>query len=45
MSRKLPALTGPEVIQALERDGFSVVRTRGSHHFLGHPDGRMTVVL
>jgi predicted RNA binding protein YcfA (HicA-like mRNA interferase family) len=44
MSGKLPALTGAEVIQALERAGFAVVRTRSSHHFLRHPDGRTTVV-
>jgi predicted RNA binding protein YcfA (HicA-like mRNA interferase family) len=44
MSGKLPALTGAEVIQALERGGFGVVRIRGSHHFLRHPDGRKTVV-
>ena len=28
---KLPILTGAEVIRALERLGFSVVRQRGSH--------------
>jgi predicted RNA binding protein YcfA (HicA-like mRNA interferase family) len=28
----------------LERAGFSVIRTRSSHHFLRHPDGRTTVV-
>lgn len=39
-----PALTGKEVIAALEKAGFSVVRTRSSHHFLRHPDGRTTVV-
>jgi predicted RNA binding protein YcfA (HicA-like mRNA interferase family) len=44
MSGKLPALTGAEVIQALERGGFSVVRVRGSHHFMRHGDGRTTVV-
>jgi predicted RNA binding protein YcfA (HicA-like mRNA interferase family) len=44
MSGKLPALTGAEVIRALERAGFAVVRTRSSHQFLQHPDGRMTVV-
>ena len=43
-SGKLPALTGADVIQALERGGFSVVRIRGSHHFLRHADGRATVV-
>jgi predicted RNA binding protein YcfA (HicA-like mRNA interferase family) len=44
MSGKLPALTGAEVIRALERAGFAVVRVRSSHHFLRHPDGRRTVV-
>lgn len=44
MSGKLLALTGAEVIQSLERGGFAVVRIRGSHHILRHPDGRTTVV-
>lgn len=44
MNGKLPALTGTEVIRALERGGFVVVRIRSSHHFLRHPDGRTTVV-
>lgn len=44
MSGKLPELTGAEVIRALERGGFAVVRVRGSHHFLRHPDDRTTVV-
>ncbi len=44
MSGKLPALTGGEVIRALERAGFAVLRVRSSHHFLRHPDGRTTVV-
>lgn len=41
---KLPSLRGRELIRALERAGFRVVRVRGSHHFLAHPDGRVTVV-
>jgi predicted RNA binding protein YcfA (HicA-like mRNA interferase family) len=44
MSSKLPPLTGAEVIQALQRGGFAVVRVRGSHHFLRHSNGRRTVV-
>lgn len=44
MSGKLPVLTGAEVVQALERGGFEVVRVRGSHHFLRHPDGPTTLV-
>jgi predicted RNA binding protein YcfA (HicA-like mRNA interferase family) len=43
MSR-LPRLTGGEVIAALEKAGFVVVRTRGSHHRLHHADGRVTTV-
>ena len=34
--RSLPALSGRAVIAALERAGFFVVRTKGSHHFLRH---------
>jgi predicted RNA binding protein YcfA (HicA-like mRNA interferase family) len=43
MSR-LPRLRGREVIAALKRAGFGVLRVKGSHHFLQHPDGRRTVV-
>jgi len=43
MSR-LGAITGLNLIKALGRFGFEVIRTRGSHHFLRHPDGRCTVV-
>jgi predicted RNA binding protein YcfA (HicA-like mRNA interferase family) len=32
------------LIAALKRAGFSVVRVKGSHHFMQHPDGRATVV-
>ena len=35
---------GKDLIAALERAGFEVTRTRGSHHFLRHPDGRVTTV-
>lgn len=44
MSGKLSALTGAEVVRALERAGFGVVRVRSSHHFMRHGDGRSTVV-
>ena len=39
-----PRATGPDLIAALGRGGFHVVRVRGSHHFLRHKDGRATVV-
>lgn len=42
MSR-LPRPTGKELIAALQK-GFSVVRIKGSHHFLKHANGRVTVV-
>jgi predicted RNA binding protein YcfA (HicA-like mRNA interferase family) len=37
-------VTGKEVISALQRAGFEVTRTRGSHRFLRHSDGRVTTV-
>jgi predicted RNA binding protein YcfA (HicA-like mRNA interferase family) len=39
-----PRLSGKELIKILEKHGFEVVRVRGSHHFLKHDDGRVTVV-
>lgn len=41
---RLPRLKGKEVIRILQRAGFQAVRTKGSHTFLKHPDGRATVV-
>jgi predicted RNA binding protein YcfA (HicA-like mRNA interferase family)/predicted RNase H-like HicB family nuclease len=41
---KLPRRTGREVIKILEEHNFVVVRIKGSHHFVKHPDGRCTVV-
>ena len=41
---KLPKLTGKRMIAALKKAGFEVIRIKGSHHFLKHPDGRCTVV-
>jgi len=43
MSR-IPRVTGPELIFALAKAGFTVQRVKGSHHFLRHQDGRSTVV-
>ena len=43
MSR-LPAPSGRQLIAALKQLGFEVVRTKGSHSFLRHADGRATVV-
>ena len=43
MSR-MPRLRGRDLLAALRRAGFVVVRIKGSHHFLRHADGRTTVV-
>ena len=32
------------MVAALKRGGFELIRQRGSHVFLKHPDGRATVV-
>ena len=39
-----PAISGRNLIKALHRLGFDLIRVKGSHHFLRHPDGRCTVV-
>ena len=41
---RLPRLKGKELVRLLEKRGFQVVRTRGSHLFLRHADGRVTTV-
>ena len=43
MSR-LPRLRAKELLRVLKKEGFNVVRIKGSHHFLRHADGRTTVV-
>ncbi len=43
MSR-LPRLTGKQVVHALVAAGFEVERIKGSHQFLNHKDGHVTVV-
>ena len=40
----VPAVPGERVVRALERAGFAVKRTTGSHHIMRHPDGRGTTV-
>ncbi len=43
MSR-VPRVTGGDLVSALNRAGFGVIRIRGSHYLLRHEDGRSTVV-
>ena len=39
-----PALSGKKVIRILEKFDFEIIRTKGSHYFLRHSDGRSTTV-
>lgn len=45
MSPRLPRITAVELVKALKRDGWQLVRQRGSHVILKHPtkQGRVTV--
>jgi predicted RNA binding protein YcfA (HicA-like mRNA interferase family) len=40
---KLPRPSGKDVVRFLERQGFIVLRVRGSHHFLDRGDQRTSV--
>lgn len=37
-------LRGKELLGILQRAGFEIIRIKGSHHYVRHPDGRATVV-
>ncbi len=41
---RLPRLRGRDLIAALKKADFTVVRSKGSHYFMRHPDGRCTVI-
>jgi predicted RNA binding protein YcfA (HicA-like mRNA interferase family) len=41
---KLPRVSGKNLVSVLQKFGFRVLRVKGSHHILKHPDGRQTVV-
>jgi len=41
---RAPRVTAREVIHALGKAGFQIVRTKGSHYRLAHEDGRRTTV-
>ena len=45
MSGRLPVLNGAEVIRALEKAGFVLVRTAGSHKVLDHRDDSSRTVI
>jgi predicted RNA binding protein YcfA (HicA-like mRNA interferase family) len=41
---RIPRFSGKELLAALNKSGFETIRTRGSHHFARHADGRSTMV-
>jgi predicted RNA binding protein YcfA (HicA-like mRNA interferase family) len=40
----LPQITGKKLITLLQKIGFTIARSKGSHFVLKHEDGRITVV-
>lgn len=42
---KLPVLTPRDVIRILEKRGFLLDRTKGSHHIYIHPDTKQRTVV
>ena len=42
---KLPSLTPQEIIKVLEKKGFVLDRTKGSHHIYYHPETKRRVVV
>ena len=40
----LPVISGKDLIHFLQSLGFIVIRIKGSHYRLRHPDGRVTTV-
>ncbi|MBI2146045.1 type II toxin-antitoxin system HicA family toxin [Candidatus Woesearchaeota archaeon] len=44
MSNEAALLSSKEVCKFLEKEGFELIRQKGSHRFYRHRDGRTTVV-
>ena len=42
--RNYPGLTGKQLIKALKKANFKVIRIKGSYHFLSRFDGQSTIV-
>ena len=42
---RLPRVSGKQVAEALERNGFALSHVRGSHHYLRKSDGSGLVVV
>lgn len=45
MNQRLPVLSGEDLISALTKLGWNVVRQRGSHVRLKHPDRPLALVI
>ena len=45
MTSRLPAVTPRQAVRALERSGWQLDRTRGSHQIFRHPDHRHRLVV
>ena len=41
---RLPVLKATELIRALEKAGFQVIRQKGGHVRMKHPDGRVVTI-
>lgn len=41
----MPSLKSIEVVRILEKGGFYIDRTTGSHYMMRHPDGRGPIVV
>jgi predicted RNA binding protein YcfA (HicA-like mRNA interferase family) len=41
---KFPSLSGKEIVSILKKTGFKAERQKGSHVFMKHSDGRVTIV-
>ncbi|HPA47335.1 MAG TPA: type II toxin-antitoxin system HicA family toxin [bacterium] len=44
MLTRLPTVTARTMLRFLESLGFEEIRSRGSHHFFRHPDGRTATI-
>ncbi|MFA4815362.1 MAG: type II toxin-antitoxin system HicA family toxin [Candidatus Gracilibacteria bacterium] len=42
---KLPVLSGKQLLKLLQKNGFIVVRQKGSHVFVENEDGELTTVI
>lgn len=41
---RIARITGKELVAALARAGFQIIRSKGNHFFLQHNNGKSTVV-